>query len=76
MLKVSGTAADVKVKIFSGDPAKVEGDITGFLNEKKLRIHGFAQSQSTTTANEVIVTATVLYSEFDGTREEKIGFNR
>lgn len=78
MIKLSSTGADVKVKIFNGNAAQVEKELSTFLEEKKVRIHGFAQSQSTlTNSAEVNVTATLLYSEYSGNAtEERIGFNK
>ena len=77
MIKVSGTATDLKVKIFSGEADKVEKDLSSFLADKKIRLQGSAQSQSTIANSFAVnITATVLYSEFEGSRDEKIGFNR
>ncbi len=67
---------NMKVKVFTGNPADMEKDIVTFLAENKVKVHSFAQSQSTiANSMEVNVTATVLYTEYDS-HEEKIGFNR
>ena len=76
MMKLSSTTSEMKVKIFSGTAEKVEKEMTGFMNEKKVKVHGFAQSQSTIANSfEVNVTATLLYTEFEGPADQKIGFN-
>lgn len=67
---------NMKVKVFTGNAADMEKDIVTFLAENKVKVHSFAQSQSTiANSMEVNVTATVLYTEYDS-HEEKIGFNR
>ena len=76
MMKLSSTTSEMKVKIFSGNAEKVEKSMSEFMNEKKIKIHGFAQSQSTIANSfEVNVTATLLYTEFEGATDQKIGFN-
>jgi hypothetical protein len=46
MMKLSSTTSDIKVKIFSGNAEKVEKEMSEFMKEKKIKISGFAQSQS------------------------------
>ena len=76
MLKAINDTGKMKVKMFSGNAADIERDMATFLAENKVKVHSFAQSQSTiANSMEVNVTATMLYTEYD-TREEKIGFNR
>jgi hypothetical protein len=76
MLRSVNATGDMKVKIFSGEAAKIEKDIADFLEKNKVKVHSFAQSQSS-IANDfaVNVTATILYTLYDS-HEEKIGFNR
>ena len=77
MIKVHSSGIAMKVKIFSGNPAKVEEEIAAFLADKHIRLHGFAQSQSATSDSaEINITATVLYAEFAGEKKEVVGFNR
>lgn len=67
---------NIKVRVFTGNAADMEKEIAAFLAENKVKVHSFAQSQSTiANSMEVNVTATVLYTEYDH-HEEKIGFNR
>ncbi len=67
---------NMKVKVFTGNAVDMEKEIATFLAGNKVKIHSFAQSQSTiANSMEVNVTATVLYTEYDS-HEEKIGFNR
>lgn len=73
MLRNVNATGDMKVKVFSGDAAQIEKDIAGFLENNKVKVHSFAQSQS--GGETVNVTTTILYTIYDS-HEEKIGFNR
>jgi hypothetical protein len=73
MVRVLDAAGDVKVKIFNGKPEEVETAVAAFLAEKKFRVHGLAQSQSSEDgiAN---ISITLLYTEYTKEGEEKVGF--
>lgn len=76
MLRGINAMGNFKVKVFTGNAKDMETEIAAFLVANKVKIHSFAQSQSTiANSMEVNVTATVLYTEYDS-HEEKIGFNR
>lgn len=66
----------MKIKVFSGNAAKIEEQVAAFLEGNKVKIHHIVQSQSTIANDfEVNVTATILYTEYTS-QEESIGFNR
>lgn len=76
MLRTVNATGDMKVKVFSGEANKIEKDIASFLENNKVKVHSFVQSQSTIAGDyAVLVTATMLYTIYDS-HEEKIGFNR
>lgn len=69
----------IQSQIFSGTPDQVQQQMTDFLKDRVIKIHGFAQSQSSSGQGEnahVVVTATLLYLEFEKDRKEVLGFGR
>jgi hypothetical protein len=69
----------IQSQIFSGTPEQVQQQMSDFLKDRVVKIHGFAQSQSTSGQGEnaaVIVTATLLYVAFEKERKEVLGFGR
>ncbi len=66
---------NIKSQIFSGTPEQVQQQMSDFFKSRIVKIHGFAQSQSTTDTA-IVVTTTLLYVEYDSGRQEITGFTR
>lgn len=65
----------MKSQIFHGAITQVQEELATFLKDKNLKILGFAQSQST-NGNDVAITITLLYTEYNKERSHITGFNR
>ncbi|HXS36669.1 MAG TPA: hypothetical protein VN721_08210 [Flavipsychrobacter sp.] len=70
----------MKSQLFQGDAQQVQMELSSFLKDKKIKIYGFAQSQSTVNdpaaSNHVIITATLLYAEYSDEPKQVTGFIR
>jgi len=72
--------AFMKSQLFQGDTQQVHAELSDFLKDKKIKIYGFAQSQSTvndTVGNSrVIITTTLLHAEYNTEPKQVTGFIR
>jgi hypothetical protein len=71
----------MKSQVFHGTPNEVQQQLSAFLAEKNIKVHGFAQSQSAAQVKDnsdttCVVTATILYTEYDKQRKHVVGFTR
>ncbi|RYD56067.1 MAG: hypothetical protein EOP56_14125 [Sphingobacteriales bacterium] len=65
----------IQSQIFSGTPEQVQEQMSAFLKDRVIKIHGFAQSQSG-DAGSVVVTATLLYVAYENEQKAAVGFSR
>lgn len=69
----------IQSQIFSGTPEQVQQQMTDFLKDRVIKIHGFAQSQSTSgegNNSSIIVTATLLFVAYENEQKAAVGFSR
>lgn len=70
----------MKAEVFQGTANQVQEALTAFLKDKNIKLHSFTQSQSTvsntTDGEHIIITATVLYTDYGTERKQVTGFQR
>jgi hypothetical protein len=80
MIDVSTPQISMKSQLFQGEAPQVQAELSDFLKDKKIKIYGFTQSQSTINDvagnGRVIVTATLLYAEYSTEPKQVTGFVR
>ncbi len=64
----------MQVKIVSGSPAVVEGELNRLIQQPGFRLERMMQSQSINSNNEVVMVVTLFYEE--GYQGTGVGFRR
>lgn len=79
MINVLSSYNGMKSEVFQGTFTEIQQALAAFLKDKNIKLHSFTQSQSSVNKGDeeqIIITATLIYSEYGAERKSVPGFHR